>query len=37
MLIHAGDLSNQGSMSELRKAVEWIENADFDAKIVIAG
>ncbi|KAK2780628.1 hypothetical protein FQN53_001103 [Emmonsiellopsis sp. PD_33] len=37
VLIHAGDLSNQGSSSELRKAVEWIENADFEAKIVIAG
>ncbi|PGH31076.1 hypothetical protein GX50_06136 [[Emmonsia] crescens] len=37
VLIHAGDLSNQGTMSELRKTVEWIENADFETKIVIAG
>ncbi|KAI9777875.1 MAG: hypothetical protein M1835_005120 [Candelina submexicana] len=37
VLIHAGDLSNQGSLSELRKTVDWIENADFKAKIVIAG
>ncbi|KAI9703697.1 MAG: hypothetical protein M1836_007467 [Candelina mexicana] len=37
VLIHAGDLSNQGSLSELRKTVDWIEKADFKAKIVVAG
>lgn len=37
VLIHAGDLTNQGSYSELKKTVEWIEKADFEAKIVIAG
>lgn len=37
VLLHAGDLTNQGSLSELRKAVHWIEEADFEAKIVIAG
>ena len=37
VLIHAGDLSNQGSMSELRRSVEWIQMADFEVKIVIAG
>lgn len=37
VLIHAGDLTNQGSYSELKKTVEWLEKADFDAKIVIAG
>ena len=37
VLIHAGDLTNQGSLSELRKTVDWIEQADFEAKIVIAG
>ncbi|PGH20411.1 hypothetical protein AJ80_03556 [Polytolypa hystricis UAMH7299] len=37
VLIHAGDLTNQGSLSELRRTVEWIEEADFEAKIVIAG
>ncbi|KAF2837958.1 Metallo-dependent phosphatase [Patellaria atrata CBS 101060] len=37
VFIHAGDLSNQGSLSELRKTVEWIEGSDFDKKIVIAG
>ncbi|OCK96002.1 Metallo-dependent phosphatase, partial [Cenococcum geophilum 1.58] len=37
VLIHAGDLSNQGSISELRKTVAWLEKADFEVKIVIAG
>ncbi|XP_014560712.1 hypothetical protein COCVIDRAFT_34373 [Bipolaris victoriae FI3] len=37
VLIHAGDLTNQGSYSELKKAVEWIERQDFEAKIVVAG
>ena len=37
ILIHAGDLTNQGSYAELKKAVEWIEKADFAVKIVIAG
>lgn len=37
VLIHAGDLTNQGSYSELKKAVEWIEKQDFEAKIVVAG
>jgi len=37
VLIHAGDLTNQGSFNELQKAVKWIEMADFEVKIVIAG
>ncbi|KAF7550881.1 hypothetical protein G7Z17_g5412 [Cylindrodendrum hubeiense] len=37
VLIHAGDLTNQGSYSELSKAVKWLEQADFETKIVIAG
>ncbi|CZR68437.1 related to phosphoesterases [Phialocephala subalpina] len=37
VLIHAGDMTNQGSISELRKTVKWLEEADFEAKIVIAG
>ncbi|RDW83418.1 metallo-dependent phosphatase-2 [Coleophoma crateriformis] len=37
VLIHAGDLTNQGSYSELQKTIRWIEDADFEAKIVIAG
>ena len=37
VLIHAGDLTNQGSYNELRKAIDWIVKADFEEKIVIAG
>ncbi|KAF7453198.1 Metallophos multi-domain protein [Pyrenophora tritici-repentis] len=37
VLIHAGDLTNQGSYSELKKTVEWLERQDFEAKIVVAG
>lgn len=37
VLIHSGDLTNQGTYGELHKAVRWIEAADFEAKIVIAG
>lgn len=37
VLVHAGDLTNQGSLPELKKAVEWISKADFEAKVVIAG
>ncbi|KAF2009167.1 Metallo-dependent phosphatase [Aaosphaeria arxii CBS 175.79] len=37
VLIHAGDLTNQGSYSELKKTINWIEKTDFEAKIVIAG
>ncbi|KAF2685993.1 Metallo-dependent phosphatase [Lentithecium fluviatile CBS 122367] len=37
VLIHAGDLTNQGSYSELKKTVDWLEKADFEAKIVVAG
>ncbi|KAK5135444.1 hypothetical protein LTR08_005232 [Meristemomyces frigidus] len=37
ILIHAGDLTNQGSYSELAKAVAWLEEADFSVKIVVAG
>ena len=37
VLIHAGDLTNDGRYTELRKTLEWIEKADFEVKIVIAG
>ncbi|KAI8933408.1 hypothetical protein NX059_010023 [Plenodomus lindquistii] len=37
ILIHAGDLTNQGSYSELKKTVEWLEKADFRTKIIVAG
>ncbi|KAI0540110.1 Metallo-dependent phosphatase-like protein [Xylaria digitata] len=37
VLIHCGDLTNQGSFSELSKQVQWLEKADFECKIVVAG
>jgi predicted phosphodiesterase len=37
ILIHAGDLTKQGTLAELRKTIDWIDNAPFEAKIVIAG
>ncbi|KAI6085175.1 Metallo-dependent phosphatase [Hypoxylon rubiginosum] len=37
VLIHCGDLTNQGSFSELSKQVAWLEKADFECKLVIAG
>lgn len=37
VLIHAGDLTNQGSYTELKKTVQWLESANFERKIVIAG
>lgn len=37
VLIHAGDLTRHGTLAELRKTVKWIEDADFEEKIVIAG
>lgn len=37
VLIHAGDLTNQGTHSEFLKTLSWIEAADFEVKIVVAG
>ena len=37
VLIHAGDLTNQGSFTELKKTINWLEKTNFEAKIVIAG
>ncbi|PVH97568.1 Metallo-dependent phosphatase [Periconia macrospinosa] len=37
VLIHAGDLTNQGGISEMRRTVEWLEKADFECKIVVGG
>ena len=37
VLIHAGDLSNRGTKPELERTFKWIEEADYEVKIVIAG
>ncbi|KAJ5246506.1 hypothetical protein N7468_001489 [Penicillium chermesinum] len=37
VLIHAGDLTNKGGLSELRRTMDWISETDFEVKIVVAG
>lgn len=37
VLIYAGDLTNKGSMAELRRVMDWISKADFEIKIIVAG
>ena len=37
VLIHAGDITNRGTEAEFRKSIEWIKQADFEVKIIIAG
>ncbi|KAJ9641610.1 hypothetical protein H2204_002672 [Knufia peltigerae] len=37
ILVHAGDLTNQGSRSELEKTVSWLAKTDFKIKIVVSG
>ncbi|KAM5346148.1 hypothetical protein ACJ41O_009153 [Fusarium nematophilum] len=37
VLIHAGDITNRGTHLELSRAVQWLEKADFEAKIIVAG
>ncbi|KAI0150249.1 Metallo-dependent phosphatase-like protein [Xylariaceae sp. FL1272] len=37
VLVHCGDLTNQGSFNELSKQLQWLEKVDFECKIVVAG
>ncbi|KIW16011.1 hypothetical protein PV08_06062 [Exophiala spinifera] len=37
ILIHAGDLTNNGSRSELEKTVSWLAKTNFKLKIVVCG
>ncbi len=37
VLIHAGDLTKQGTYAELKNTLDWIEKADFEVKLVVAG
>jgi Icc-related predicted phosphoesterase len=37
LLIHAGDLTNQGTYSELQKTVRWLRQAPFQVKLVVCG
>lgn len=35
VLIHAGDLTNNGSLKELRRTIDWTSKADFEIKIIV--
>lgn len=37
VLVHAGDLTKQGTFSELKRTLDWIEKADFEVKLIVAG
>ncbi|KAI4716152.1 hypothetical protein E4T48_07654 [Aureobasidium sp. EXF-10727] len=37
VLCHAGGLSLQGDINDLRRTLEWISKANFEIKIIIAG
>lgn len=37
VLIHAGDLTNLGNLSELRRTIDWIAKSDYEVKIIVAG
>lgn len=37
VLIHAGDLTNHGSLSELRRTIDWIAKSEYEVKIIVAG
>ncbi|KAI5804328.1 Metallo-dependent phosphatase-like protein [Geopyxis carbonaria] len=37
VLIHAGDMTNQGSYSELKKVAEWLKSQPHEIKLIIAG
>lgn len=37
LLIHAGDLTNEGTTNEIQEQVDWLARLDYKYKIVIAG
>lgn len=37
VLVHAGNLTRNGSVEELARSVSWIDRTDFKVKLVIAG
>ncbi|RJE26430.1 hypothetical protein PHISCL_01231 [Aspergillus sclerotialis] len=37
VLIHAGDLTNQGSKIEIEKTINWISKTEYQVKIIVAG
>lgn len=37
VLIHAGDLTKQGTCGELEKTLKWIADTTYEVKIIVAG
>ena len=37
LLIHAGDLSNKGTVDEIQDQLDWLKGLDYKHKIIIAG
>ena len=37
VLVHAGDLTNQGTSAEIEKAVAWLREVEFRWKVVVGG
>ena len=37
VLIHAGDLANAGTVTEIQEQIDWLSSLPYDHKIVIAG
>ncbi|KAI6900016.1 Metallo-dependent phosphatase [Hortaea werneckii] len=37
LLIHAGDLTNAGTPSEIQTQIDWLNTLDFQHKVIIAG
>ncbi|EXJ95910.1 hypothetical protein A1O1_01035 [Capronia coronata CBS 617.96] len=37
ILIHAGDLTNQGTFSELKKTINWLGQTSFKVKVIVCG
>jgi predicted phosphodiesterase len=37
VLVLAGDMTTTGSFKELQKTMKWLEEADYEAKIIVAG
>jgi Calcineurin-like phosphoesterase len=37
VLIHAGDLTKQGTPAEIQRQISWLQRQEFQAKIVVAG
>ena len=37
VLVHAGDLTNQGTVAEIQDQLDWLDGLDYEHKVVIAG